>query len=173
MNANEVSLHIMSQSKKLAKVIRKRKKTWQGHTDYQCQTTVVFVFVFFFLKTLDISDKMVRYTIEKKALEASNGKYKRESHSPWNKLSDSQKQKVKKHIESFPVIDSHYQRMWTKRQFLGANLSIQKMYDLYKEKCIEVLPLKHSMYRNIFCNEYNLSFHHPKKDPCETCNKFM
>ena len=24
-----------------------------------------------------------------------------------------------------------------------------------------------------FCNEYNLSFHHPKKDTCETCNKFM
>ena len=118
---------------------------------------------------------MVRYTIEKKALGASSGKDKRGSHSPWNKLSDSQKQKVKKHIESFPVIDSHYQRMGTKRQFLGANLSIQKMYDLYKEKCVEdgELPVKHSMYRNIFCNEYNLSFHHPKKDPCETCNKFM
>ena len=91
----------------------------------------------FFLKTLDISDKMVRYTIEKKALGASCGKDKRGSHSPWNKLSDSQKQKVKKHIESFPVIDSHYQRMGTKRQFLCANISIQKMYDLCKEKCIE------------------------------------
>ena len=135
MNENEISLHIMS--KKLAKGIRKRTKTWQGHTDYQCQTAVVFVFVKrFFLKMLDISDKMVRYTIEKKSLGASSGKDKRGSYSPWNKLSDSQKQKVKKHIESFPVIDSNYQRMGTKRQFLGANLSIQKMYDLYKDKCI-------------------------------------
>ena len=43
----------------------------------------------FFLKTLDISDKMVKYTIEKKALKASSGRDKQGSHFPWNKLSDS------------------------------------------------------------------------------------
>ena len=43
-----------------------------------------------FLKMLDISDKMVRYTIEKKSLGASSGKDKRGSHYPWNKFTQSQ-----------------------------------------------------------------------------------
>lgn len=28
------------------------------------------------------------------------------------------------------------------------------------------------VYRKIFCTEYNLSFHKPKKDLCQICNKY-
>jgi hypothetical protein len=48
------------------------------------------------------------------------------------------------------------------------------MYELYEEKCIEQnrCPVKDSMYRNIFNNEFNLSFHKPKNDRCDTCEFF-
>ena len=33
-------------------------------------------------------------------------------------------------------------------------------------------PVKESLYRKVFCTEYNLSFFHPKKDQCITCAKY-
>lgn len=42
---------------------------------------------------------------------------------------------VKKHIESFPTMDSHYRRKSTKRKYLDPNLSIAKMHALYTEDC--------------------------------------
>jgi hypothetical protein len=32
--------------------------------------------------------------------------------------------------------------------------------------------VKHHKYREIFCNEYNLSFHVPQKDQCINCNDY-
>ena len=42
------------------------------------------------------------------------------------------------------------------------------MYDLYVKECQQKgkRVVKHHTYREIFCNEYNLSFHVPKKDLC-------
>lgn len=48
------------------------------------------------------------------------------------------------------------------------------MYELLanerKEEGEEELPL--SMYRKVFNNEYNFSFHVPKKDQCNLCTKY-
>ena len=48
------------------------------------------------------------------------------------------------------------------------------MYDLYKAKCEEdgVTPASLITYRRTFCNEYNFSFHKPKKDSCQQCNAY-
>jgi len=50
------------------------------------------------------------------------------------------------------------------------------MYELFVEKFIleypgNIVPSL-SVYRNIFCTSYNLSFFKPKKDQCASCNKF-
>ena len=80
---------------------------------------------------------------------------------------------MKQHIESFPTIESHYTRKDTKRLYLNQNLSIRKKYPLYAEKCQttdpQIKPVNENVYRNVFCNEYNLSFFAPKKDQCATC----
>ena len=48
------------------------------------------------------------------------------------------------------------------------------MYELYHEKQSKKNKpfVKSTYYRFIFCTEFNLSFHRPKKDLCKTCEKF-
>lgn len=93
-----------------------------------------------------------------------------------NKTSNENINAIKLHIESFPKIESHYTRKSTKRLYLDEKLSISKMYELFVEKFILEYPGNMvpslSVYRNIFCTSYNLSFFKPKKDQCASCNKF-
>ena len=127
----------------------------------------------FFLKTLDISDKLVRCTLAKKEHCSFKSYDKRGRHVPANKTESVRIAYVKHHIQSFPAVDSHYTRKNTQRKFLEPGLSISRMYDLYKEKCIsENVPVSSKVYRSIFCTEYNLSFHKPKKDTCTFCNTY-
>lgn len=81
------------------------------------------------------------------------------------------KEQVRDHIRSFPVVESHYCRARTERQYLESTLNVSRMYDLYKGKCLEEgsTPVKESFYRFIFNSEFNLSFHIPKKDSCDQC----
>ena len=39
--------------------------------------------------------------------------------------------KAKDHIKKFPVMESHYNRGRTKREYLPSNLNVTKMYDLF------------------------------------------
>ena len=45
------------------------------------------------------------------------------------------------------------------------------MYELYVVDCEKNDKVKESMYRSIFCNEFNLHFHVPKKDRCDFCEE--
>lgn len=89
------------------------------------------------------------------------------------KIPDEDRNFVKVHIESFPKVQSHYCRQTSSREYLESTLSINKMYELYQERCKEEnkQPVKASFYRYIFCNEYNIFFHVPKKDRCDLCEE--
>ncbi len=93
---------------------------------------------------------------------------------PSNKIPEETIDKVRKHIDSFPAMPSHYSRKDSKREYLAHDLSIQKMYYMYEEKCREQneIPVKLSMYRRVFNTEFNLGFHRPKKDLCAKCEKY-
>ena len=49
-----------------------------------------------------------------------------------------------------------------------------KMHELYKQKCQEqhLTPVNCQTYRKIFGTEYNIGFHHPRKDQCLQCETF-
>lgn len=99
----------------------------------------------------------------------------RGKHPPKHKISEIALQRVKNHIESFPRIESHYCRKRTRRQFLHADLSISKIYELYREYCEEnqqPIDVKFGSYIKIFNTQYNLSFFKPKKDTCRVCEKY-
>ena len=99
---------------------------------------------------------------------------RRGKHQPHNRTPDTEKDTVRQHIEFFPTVESHYTRKDTDRKYLSSNLSIWKMHDLYRTGCMEKhkILVTEKVYRQVFCNEYNISCHRQKKDQCVTCNKY-
>lgn len=82
---------------------------------------------------------------------------------------------VRSHIKSFPLLESHYARKDSKKLYLASDLNQTKMYELYIEQMKsdypDHSPVLASMYKHIFCTEFNLSFHTPIKDACKHCAK--
>ncbi|KAF0749901.1 Uncharacterized protein FWK35_00022965 [Aphis craccivora] len=130
----------------------------------------------FFLKTLSIShgpvDKAFENYNEKTGIHIhTDNRGKKE---PVNKKSSETINSIKNHIEKFPIVESHYCRSNTKRQYLDPTLSISKMHELYIQESIEKgnEPVSLTTYRTIFSENYNLDFFKPKKDQCLSCEKF-
>ena len=74
---------------------------------------------------------------------------------------------VRSHINSFPVMESHYCRDCTKRRYLEEGLSISLMYRMFEKKItIDNIKTyaKFQGYRQIFVDEFNYGFFVPKKD---------
>lgn len=48
------------------------------------------------------------------------------------------------------------------------------MYRLYVIHCVEkeIAPRNEAIYRKIFVEEFNLSFHKPANDTCATCDRY-
>ena len=57
---------------------------------------------------------------------------------------------VQKHIESFPVVDGHYTRKDSNRKYLGADLNITRMYQLYLEQCKGEIPEKDIVSQSVY-----------------------
>ena len=82
---------------------------------------------------------------------------------------------VQSHIASFSVNESHYTRAYNvHRKYLNSTLTVQKMYDLYVEKCkaFDMQPVKIWAYRHVFNTKFNYSFHPPRKDTCKKCDVY-
>lgn len=129
----------------------------------------------FFCKTLCISNIPIIKAFQNKSDSGEfSGTDNRGRKAPANKTPEDLILRVKKHIESFPVVESHYTRKSSKRLYLDPNLNIKKMFDLFMEECKEQqLPgVSLITYRRIFCTQYNLSFFKPKKDQCLICNEY-
>ena len=96
------------------------------------------------------------------------GKDSRGKGTPANKTPEADRQRVRKHTESLPAVESHYCRKNTGRRYLGSALNANSMHRIYVDECetAGVTPVSCSLYRDIFTKEYNLSFHQPKKDQC-------
>ncbi|XP_056637703.1 uncharacterized protein LOC130445840 [Diorhabda sublineata] len=128
-----------------------------------------------FSNTLDITIKRIRVCIEKKrASEAGMcASDKRGKHGK-PVIPEKEKDFIRRHINQFPSYESHYSRSHSQKKYLPSHLSISQMYRLYKEECVinNVSPQKESMYRKLFVEEFNLSFHKPKNDTCGKCDKF-
>jgi len=90
------------------------------------------------------------------------------------KSQDDDLRQIKEHIMELPVVDSHYCRQRTKRQYLERSLSITKMYQLYLTWCVQkkVVAQKEWAYRKVFLEKFNLGFHTPRKDYCDYCNEY-
>ena len=125
-----------------------------------------------FLKTLDIGERTIAYTLKKRRPHSNSDN--RGKQCPTTNILESEKEIIRQHIRSFPVIESHYCRKTSQRKYLEKDPSIRKMYDLYcnelknkGEKCQKFL-----LYDAIFGTEFNIGFHTPKKDVCQFCDRY-
>ncbi|XP_048240747.1 uncharacterized protein LOC125374054 [Haliotis rufescens] len=151
---------------KKRQVYRAFNLQWEGTRHLVCKK--------FFMKTLDIGESYISHALQHKSQGTFGSTERRGRHKPHNKTASDRLTKVREHIESFPKMDAHYTRKDTNRQFLGPELNIKKMYELYKERCAadNKEPVSSSLYRNVFNKEYNFSFHVPKKDQCSLCQQY-
>ena len=128
-----------------------------------------------FLKTLGIGEKTVRVVVRNSSVKSTgidlHGDM-RGKHPKKHALSAEQIQSVKDHIGSFPVVDSHYCRKTSMRQYLEHSLTISKMYDLYCQQKWNTVPVKKTSYVKIFNSEFNIGFYKPRKDQCDECDIF-
>ena len=152
-----------------------RKRTFSFKYFLNVESERIRVCKSFYLGTLAISQKPIYNTHFKK--NQTTGMPKPDSRGKHAKRGiDLQlKEQVRDHIRSFPVVESHYCRARTERQYLESTLNLSRMYDLYKRKCLEEVstPVKESFYRFIFNSEFNISFHIPKSDRCDRCESYQ
>ena len=130
-----------------------------------------------FLNTLSISNMVVVNifkNIEPGGIVKTD---QRGRQTPSNKTPDETIESVKKHISSFPHYESHYSREKSDRKYLGTELTVEKMYELYiddsNQKNVDPkLRAKKWLYSDIFNKQFKLSFKPPQIDTCDTCDLF-
>lgn len=122
----------------------------------------------FFVNTLNVNKGRVYYYFKNNSHKPTitPGKSRHGTHQK-KVISDKQKHEIRDHINRFPVVESHYCRKHSNKQYLYQGLNLAIMYRLYVEETED--PAKLSFYRHIFNYEFNLSFFKPKKDRCDKC----
>lgn len=137
----------------------------------------------FFAKTLDIKLRSVQkyFEVHRDSIVVGAVPDGRGKHPPPNKSPEWVRALIRKHIESFPTMESHYCRASSSRKYLDSKLTIRKMYELFLEYFSASIPQdidansvhvpSEKVYRELFCTEYNFAFFVPKKDQCATCSQ--
>lgn len=158
---------------------RKQKQNYNTRNDrkfshsyfiYQKNNVQVIVCKQYFLDTFQISNGRLHRLLRNTEISNRRG----QSGGSRRNTAEHSVNEVKEHISSFPAYESHYTRSHHTpgRKYLSPYLDIRKMYNLYKDRCIEqnIAYVKEWTYRKVFNNEFNLHFHHPRKDTCQKCD---
>lgn len=130
----------------------------------------------FLLKTLDVTQRYVYYTMTNADFNLGSAKNDlRGKCVPVNKTSEEVKRNATDFFKSLPALPSHYCRKDSTKLYLPTEFkNIKNLYRIYKEdrvsKGMNVVGEK--VFRNIFNKEFNLGFHVPKKDKCLKCLKY-
>lgn len=131
-----------------------------------------------FLNTFSITDMWIQ-TLFKKMSNSGTGTISndiRGNRSRKNIIPEQIKQSIRNHISEMPLVDSHYVRSRSSKQYLDAELSLPILYKLFTEFMKEKYPDQEvatfRQYREIFITEFNIEFNKPKKDQCPKCDIF-
>nr|CAH7765624.1 unnamed protein product [Callosobruchus chinensis] len=82
------------------------------------------------------------------------------------------KENIKKFIKKFKVLEKHYCRGKSERQYLSSDLSIRKMYKMYIQGCQPAMTCKASFFRKVFNRYFNIGFNSPQVDVCSQCLEY-
>ena len=189
---------IVSHVQELKPKVSVNNARWHHRTLRCCylpsETSRVRVCQKFFCSTLDVKERAMRkYLTSRSNQNVTNcaSPNQRGRHQSKIKTPDWKTDLIIQRISMYPCVESHYCRSSSHRQYLDSTLSIQKMYNQFKEfwrtkqgchssetqnpdensSAAEDIPSV-SVYRKVFCTEFNLSFYRPKKDQCNACEIF-
>jgi len=81
-------------------------------------------------------------------------------------------QSVIDHIGSFRSRKAHYSRRPHRKVYLPENLSIIKMFRLYKEQ-YPCSKATYRTYRETFSNKFDIGFGYPRCDTCSACDEYI
>lgn len=83
-----------------------------------------------------------------------------------NCLPECEIKRIREHIESFPVKETHYSNR--DYYYLNSTLNVKIMYELFMEKYPDS-KIKYSYYIKYFNENFSLHFGRPQVDTCITC----
>ena len=85
-------------------------------------------------------------------------------------FNDSDQQKIKDHINSFPRDESHYGRAKSCKEYLSPDLNVSRMYNSYKALYPQT-SVSYKFYMSVFKKYFpHVSFHRPRTDTCKQCD---
>lgn len=120
----------------------------------------------FLLKTLDITQRYLSYTLSKVSQVRTSKTDSRGKDCPHNKFNDEIMNNLDTFIQKLPAVKSHYCRASSSKKYLPSEFqNTQRLYTIYCEHST-LNGTKHvglHSFRQIFKNKYNLGFHLPKK----------
>lgn len=125
----------------------------------------------FLLKTLNVSQSMIRYAVSQK-----NSLNTKRIYRPHNK-SDKEKIKIlKNYIEQLPAVPSHYCRNKSNKLYVPNEFrNISTLYKCYmqylQQENLTNSSLSLRVFRKVFNNDFHIGFHLPKKDRCSICDE--
>ncbi|KAL4153193.1 hypothetical protein QTP88_001026 [Uroleucon formosanum] len=126
----------------------------------------------FFKRSFKISDGRITRALIHKVGGNTPPKDARGKSAAVNKVSNERRVEVIHFIKKFPTSTSHYSRHKNlNKNYLRSNLNISIMYNLYKQEHND--PVSMYVFRQIFDQDFNLSFHPPVFDSCKKCDIFI
>ncbi|XP_068084004.1 uncharacterized protein [Anabrus simplex] len=121
----------------------------------------------FFLQTFRISSGKVHLAIKK--IQSPRGVVDRRGLAGGrNKLPENKLREVIDHIKKFPRYKSHYRRSDTQAEFLAPEITVNVMYDMYKDEVSN--SVSKASYKKIFLTKFNIKRKPLKKDTCNVCD---
>ncbi|XP_062555461.1 uncharacterized protein LOC134220417 [Armigeres subalbatus] len=126
-----------------------------------------------FMNTFDVKDKKLRVLADKKVVGSGiTADDLRSKNRSQKTLNENELEFIEQHIRSFPAYTSHYARERSSKLYLSSDLNINRMHELYKQKCLEDgrRSVQYFTYRKVF-KKMNLAFRKLKVDTCCKCDK--
>ncbi|CAH1163448.1 unnamed protein product [Phaedon cochleariae] len=131
----------------------------------------------FLLNTLDITVKLFQYTRDnslKENLELSKTD-NRGKHTPPNKTPPDITENCRAFIKNLPAIPSHYCRKDNDRKYLPVEFqNVSNLFRIYRHhfNSLNEPHVNEKLFKKIFKDDFNIGFHQPKKDKCNTCEQY-
>lgn len=121
-----------------------------------------------FLSIHGIKKERLQFKVQHQEKDIQDGRGRHDKHPTYKEETII---KVNEFIENLPARESHYSRSSNKfKKYLDSNLTIAELHRKFLADNPEN-KISYEKFRQIFNEDFNISFGQPRKDICSTCEK--